>query len=84
VMAEHATKEDLKDLSKEIKDHITLLIDPMKKDINDVEIVLLGKSRVNGVAGNQKTMKTQINIIYGLLTFTSAAIAGTCIKLIWF
>lgn len=73
-MAEHVTKEDLEHLSKEIKDHILLLITPIKKDVENLETVLLGKSRLNGVAGTVKGLCTKTNVVYILLAFIAAAI----------
>jgi len=90
-MTDNVTKQDLKDLSDDIKKHITLVVSPLQKDIEDVEIAVFGKSKRNGLVGDQNIMKAEqsktlykSSIIYGLLTFVSVIIVGTAIKLIFF
>ena len=82
-MAEHATKEDLDHLSKEIKDHNQLIINPIKEDIGEIKIKLNGASGLNGLIGDMKKfdkrqaiLELQLKIVYGLLVFVSTSIIG--------
>jgi len=81
---DHPTKQDLKDLSADIEKHINLLIAPILADQEDMKTILIGASRRNGLVGDQKTVKTQIKVIYGMLVFVSTMIIGTAVKLIFF
>jgi len=86
-----ATKRDFKQLSSDIKEHINLLIAPIIKEQEDMATILIGKTKINGVVGEQKEMKTNIAVIktrmmvvYGLLGFVSVVIVGTAVKLVFF
>lgn len=79
-MMENPTKQDLKDLSIDIKEHINLLIAPIIKEQADMATILIGKTKINGLVGTQKAMTFKINVIYGLLVF----VGGGLVKLIFF
>ncbi len=64
---DYATKQDLKDHSKDIKEHITLLIAPIIEKQNSMEITLTGPSKLNGLVGRVKVIGTHFKYIYALL-----------------
>jgi len=79
-MMDNPTKQDLKDLSDNIKEHINLLIAPIIKEQESMATILIGKTKINGLVGTQKTMKIELKVVYGLLIFVGAGL----VKLIFF
>ena len=77
---DYVTKEDLKDQTKTIKEHIDLLISPMKEKQDDVDIVLFGKSRINGVVGRLRSVIINVGVVYAFLI----GAIGLLVKLLFF
>lgn len=84
-MNDFATKQDLKDCSAEIKEHIELIVKPIVDQQIKHEKILHGISGMNGLVGDQKILKNEqksnrentsfkLKIIYALLVFIAAAI----------
>lgn len=74
------TREDLDKHTADIKEHLDLKLAPIVKDQAKAEKVLHGTSGRNGVVGDQKTMQTNLKVVYGLLVFVSAGL----VKIIFF
>lgn len=64
---DYVNKEDLKDHTKDIKEHISLLINPIIKEQDETKIILNGRSGINGLVGRMKSIGTNLKMIYGLL-----------------
>jgi len=77
---DYVTKEDLKALSTDIKEHIDLLIEPIKKRQDDMETILIGKSKINGVVGRLRSAVINLRVVY---VFLLGAI-GLLVKLLFF
>jgi len=77
---DYVTKNDLKEQTKAIKEHINLLIAPIVKTQDDMEIILIGESKINGVVGRLKSTIINLRIIYIFLTAT----IGLLVKLLFF
>ncbi len=74
---DYVTKQDLKDLSKDIKEHISLLIAPILQEQAEVTLILTGPSKLNGLVGRMKVLATNLKVIYGLLV----VVIGFLVKL---
>jgi len=77
---DYVTKDDLKHQTKEIEKHINLLIAPIVKNQEDMETILIGESKINGVVGRLKNTIINLRIIYIFLTAT----IGLLVKLVFF
>jgi len=77
---DYITKDDLKHQTKEIEKHINLLIAPIIKNQEDMETILIGESKINGVVGRLKNTIINLRIIYIFLTAT----IGLLVKLLFF
>lgn len=64
---DYVTKEDLKDHTTDIKEHISLLINPITKEQTETKTILSGHSGINGLVGRMKSIGTNLKMIYGLL-----------------
>lgn len=65
---------------KSIKEHTSLLIEPIIKDQEDFKTILVGVSRMNGLVGRMKTVVANLKAVYALLGTLSAIL----IKLVFF
>lgn len=74
---DYVTKEDLKDHTTAIKEHISLLIAPVVEEQTEVKTILIGASKINGLVGRVKTLSTNLKIIYTFLV----VVTGFLIKL---
>ena len=72
-----ATKEDLAKHTKDIKEPIDLKLAPIIKEQAEVQMILTGVSKLNGLVGHVKTLSTNLKIIYTLL----AVVTGLMVKL---
>lgn len=63
----YVTKEDLKDLSTELKEHMNLLIKPIVEKQQDIDTILFGKSRLNGLVSRTQKTWFHVKMIYGFL-----------------
>lgn len=70
--------------SDDIKEHINLLISPIIDTQNKVEIILRGKTGMNGLVGTVKTLATNLKVIYGMLAFLATAVCGAVVKKVFF
>ena len=61
-MTEPITKSDLREFASDIKTHVSEQIAPLKEDINDHDIMLIGKNKMNGLVGDVRDMKTGVSI----------------------
>ena len=77
---DYVTKEDLKALSTDIKEHIDLLIKPIVEKQNGMETILIGKTKINGLVGGFKSIRIQMKAMYGLIVFIAIGLA----KLLFF
>jgi len=67
---DYITKEDLKDHTADIKEHINLKLDPINKTLDGHQKTLYGKTGSNGLAGSVTVLKWG----YGLLTLGIASL----------
>ena len=56
-MAE-VTKEDLDRMAKDIKEHIDDRLLPMQEELDEHELILRGKSKMNGLIGEVRDINT--------------------------
>ena len=56
-MAE-VTKEDLDRMAKDIKEHIDERLLPMQEELDEHELILRGRSKVNGLIGEVRDINT--------------------------
>ena len=56
-MAE-VTKEDLDRMAKDIKEHIDERLLPMQEELDEHELILRGKSKMNGLIGEVRDINT--------------------------
>lgn len=61
---DHITKDDLKDHTASIKEHISLKLEPVNKTLDGHQKTLYGRTGSNGLAGSVKVLKWG----YGLFT----------------
>jgi len=67
---EYITKDDLKGHTKDIKEHISLVIDPVKKDVEILQKTVFGKTGSNGMARTVSILKWASGLIaagFGIL-----------------
>jgi len=95
---DYVTKDDFKHLSKDIKDlskdtkedikeHIDLLIKPIIKNLEDMETILIGATKINGVVGGLKNVDKAVGIIKIKLIVISGfllGVIGLLVKLLFF
>jgi len=77
---DYIDKDDLKDHTAAIKEHISLLIAPIIKEQAEVKIILTGASKVNGLVGRIKTLSTNLKVIYGLLAAVTCFLVKIFVK----
>lgn len=51
-------KEDLDRMVKDIKEHIDVRLLPIRKEIDEHELILRGKNKMNGLIGEVRDIKT--------------------------
>ena len=81
-MAE-VTKEDLDRIVKDIKEHIDERLLPMQEEIDEHELILRGKSKMNGLIGEVRDINTGGRLIKWVAGTGALKGIGAWIARIW-
>ena len=52
------TKQDLIQAVRDIKEHVDIVVNPIKEDVSDHDTILRGASKKNGLVGDVNSIKT--------------------------
>jgi len=52
------TKQDLIQAVRDIKEHVDIVVNPIKEDVLDHDTILRGASKKNGLVGDVNSIKT--------------------------
>jgi len=79
---DYVTKEDLKDHATDIKEHISLLINPIIKEQKETKTILTGTTGINGLVGRIKSIGTNLKMIYTLLLIVVGFLVRLFLKVV--